>query len=268
MVIALTPAAIAADSPVCFFTQKFVQTYALSTSGHVKLKADVGSVYIRGDKRTTVLIEATKTACNQAALDGTEIHVFSHPQSTEVPEHMEIETRYSHDAAHQPVSVEYHITVPRNISLDKISLRDGSLEISEVNGRIHAKTGKGNVAVEGVESASQIGSGHGSVRVVFNNLIGVNRLTSVRGEINVVLPSDTNADIEASTGLSEISNQFGIPASDTARGHSLTFRVGRGGSNLEMVAFAGAINIQRADDDKPVSAVVDLDRDRRNGLIW
>ena len=262
VVLGVVPFAMGMDQSSCTFRQQFSQKYSISTSGHLKIKADSGPVYVRGDDRTTVLIEAIKTGCNQADLDGIEIHVDSRPQDTERPEHMEIETRYSRQAMRDFVSVEYHITVPRNISLDKISLRRGNLEISEVNGQIRAKTENGDVAVDGVQAASQIGSGHGSVRVVFNKVTGGDRLTSVRGDIHVILPSDSNTDVEASTGLREITNQFGIPASNTSRGHALSFRIGRGSSHLGIVAFAGAISIERADDDKPLSAVIDLAREQ------
>lgn len=221
----------------------------------------MGAVYIRGENRTTVLVEAITTACNQGDLDAVEIHVDSHPQNTERPEHVHIETRYARHAR-DAVRVEYHVAVPRNISLDKISVHDGGIEIADVNGQVHAKTDKGDVAVDGVQAASQIGSGHGSVRVIFAKLSGGHRITSVRGDIHVTLPADSSVDIEATTGLREIVNEFGIPASDTARGHSLTFRIGSGYAHLEMIAFAGAIAITRAADDKPLSAVVDLSREQ------
>jgi len=253
--------AAAAHEPSCALHQQFTQTYSISTTGHLKLKNEIGPVYIRGENRTTILVEATKTACNQDDLDAIEIHVNSHPQNTERPEHVDIETRYARHSR-DAVSVEYRIAVPRNLSLDKVSVHDGAIEIAEVHGQIHAKTDRGDVAVDGVQAASQIGSGQGSVRVVFAKLSGGHRITSVRGDIHVTLPSDSSVDIEATTGLREIVNEFGIPASDTARGHSLTFRIGSGHAHLEMIAFAGAIAIARADDDRPLSAVVDLSREQ------
>ena len=258
---AFSAATVAADQPGCTLHQQFTQTYSISTSGHLKLRSEIGAVYIRGENRTTVLVEAAATACNQGDLEAVEIHVDSHPQNTERPEHVDIETRYA-PHARDAVRVEYHVAVPRNISLDNISVHDGAIEIADVNGQVHAKTDKGDVAVDGVQAASQIGSGHGSVRVIFAKLSGGHRITSVRGDIHVTLPSDSSVDIEATTGLREIVNEFGIPASDTARGHSLTFRIGSGHAHLEMIAFAGAIAITRAADDKPLSAVVDLSREQ------
>jgi hypothetical protein len=258
---AFAVATMAADGPLCTFHQQFTQTYSISTTGHLKLKNDRGAVYIRGDDRTTVLIEAIKTACNQADLDVTEIHVDSHPQSTERPDHVDIETRHP-SKSRDAVSVEYHITVPRNISLDRISLHNGNVEIADVNGQIHAKTDNGDVAIDGAQSACQVGSGRGSVRILFAKLAGGEHISSVRGDIHVTLPSDSSVDIEATTGLREITNDFGIPASNTSRGHALTFRIGSGHAHLEMIAFAGAISIGRAADDKPLSAVVDLSREQ------
>ncbi len=248
--------------------ENFSESYSISTSGHVTLKAETGAVYIRGDNRTTVLVQATKTACTQAALDATEIRVNTHPQNSERPEHLEIETRSSRQMKSDPVAVEYRITVPNNVSLDRIFMREGDLSITEVNGRIHAKTARGNVDVEEIQAPTELASGHGAVRAVFDRLVGGDRLSSVRGDIYVILPSDSSADIEATTGLHEITNEFGIPASDTSRGHSLTFRIGRGAAHLDMIAFAGAITIVRADDERPLSAVVNLAREQGRALIW
>ena len=253
--------ASAADQPACGLHQQFSQTYSISTSGHLKLKNEIGAVYIRGENRTTILVEVAETACNKSDLDGIEIHVDSHPQNAERPDHVDIETRYARHVRNA-VRVEYHVIVPRNISLDKVSVHDGAIEIADVNGHIRAKTDQGDVAVDGVQAASQMGSGHGSVRVIFARLSGGQRITSVRGDIHVTLPSDSSVDVEATTGLREITNDFGIPASDTARGHALTFRIGQGRAHLEMIAFAGAIAIVRADDDKPLSAVVNLSREQ------
>lgn len=265
----LAPAGLAQKRAACTpVRQQFNDTYTISTSGHVRLKADVGAVYVRGDNRTTVLVQATKTACTEAALDATEIRVNSHPQNAERPEHLAIETRYSRQIKDDAVSVEYRIVVPSNVSLDQVWVREGDVSITEVNGRIHAKTARGNVDVEGIQAASELASAHGSVRAVFDRVVGAGRLSSTRGDIYVILPSDSNTDVEATTGLHEITNEFGVPASETYRGHALTFRIGRGTSHLEMIAFAGAITIVRADDEKPLSAVVNLAREQGRALIW
>jgi hypothetical protein len=264
------PAGLAENRASCApVRQEFNESYSISTSGHVRLKADTGAVYIRGDDRTTVLVQATKIACTQASLDGTEIHVDAHPQNSERPEHLDIETRYSRREKGDAVRVEYRITVPSNVSLDHIFLRDGDISVSEVNGRIHAKTARGTVDVEGIRAPSELASAHGAVRAVFARVVGAGRLSSVRGDIYVILPSDSNTDVEATTGLHEITNEFGVPASETNRGHSLTFRIGRGTAHLDMIAFAGAITIVRADDEKPLSAVVNLAREQPGrALIW
>lgn len=265
----LVPAGFAADHAACTpLHQEFNEIYSISTSGHLRLRADVGSVFIRGDDRTTVLVQATKTACTQAALDATEIYANAHPQNAERPDHLDIETRYSRQGRTDLVSIEYRITVPANVSLDRIWERDGDLSITDVNGKIHAKTARGKVAVDGIQSSADLASGQGPVTANFVKVVGGDRLSSVRGDIRVTLPSDCNTDIEATTGLHEISNQFGIPASETSRGHSLSFRIGRGTGHLEMVAFAGAIAILRADDEKPLSEVVNLAREQGRALIW
>ena len=266
----LAPAGLAENRASCApVRQEFSESYPISTSGHVRLKADTGAVYIRGDDRTSVLVQGTKIGCTQAAVDGTEIHVNAHPQSAERPEHVDIETRYSRQVRGEGVRVEYRITVPSNVSLDQIFQREGDLSISEVNGRMHAKTGRGTVDVEGIQAPSELASGHGAVRAVFAKVVGGGRLSSVRGDIYVILPSDSNTDVEATTGLREITNEFGVGASETNRGHSLTFRIGRGTAHLDMIAFAGGITIVRADDEKPLSAVVNLAREQPGrALIW
>jgi hypothetical protein len=252
------PVMARAQGPSCSPVERqFHAIYPLSTSGRLQLKNLHGAVYISGANQTQVEVNATEGACTQADLDSIEILAKSRPLSRERPEVLKIETHHSRQGA---ISVEYHISVPRNIRLDKIAVEHGDLVISGVNGPIDARSGVGDVVVKDVAAPSHISSGRGSVQVEFARLTGGDRL-SAKGELTVTLPSDTSADITAITGSREINNEFGIPATPTSRGHSLTFRIGSGAAYMQMTAFGGSISILRANDNKPVSAVVKLDRE-------
>ncbi|HYL13807.1 MAG TPA: hypothetical protein VEV41_12275 [Terriglobales bacterium] len=253
------PVVAIAQVPSCSPVERqFHAGYPLSTSGRLQLKNLRGAVYINGTNQTQVEVDATESACSQSDLDSIQILAQSRPPNRERPDVLEIETRHRRQGA--AISVEYHISVPRNIRLDRIAVEQGNLTISGVNGQIHARSGAGDVVVKGVAAPSHISSGRGSVQVDFARLSGGDRL-STKGELTVTLPSDTSADITATTGSREINNEFGVPATATSRGHSLTFRIGRGAAFMQLTAFGGSISILRANDDKPLNEVVNLERE-------
>src|SRR5206468_6771703 len=86
-------------------------------------------------------------------------------------------------------------------------------------------------------------------------------LESVNGSVLLTLPSDSSADVEASTVSGRISNDFGIQVSDHQYvGHSLRGQLGGGGTRIKLENVNGRIEIHHANDNRPLSPVKSFSR--------
>src|SRR6266403_780182 len=226
-------------------TEEFHKTYALSANGRVELENINGPVHISAWDRNEVKVDAIKRAWDKDRLEEAKIEVDSRPDSlsirTEYPGH---DHTFWNDHRHdQPASVEYTLTVPRSVRLDEIKLVNGNLDVEGVNGEVRVS------CVNGRLTARQLG--------------GRAELSTVNGSVLLTLPSDTKADVEASTVSGSISNDFGIPVSHHPWvGHDLRGELGGGGPHVRVSNVNGRIEIRHANDNRPLSPAKNLNHDR------
>ena len=87
-------------------------------------------------------------------------------------------------------------------------------------------------------------------------------LNSVNGGLEVTIPSDSNAEIEASTVSGGISNDFGLHVSRHMVGNNLHGELGSGGTRIKLERER-PIEIRHASDGHAMSPVKDRsDRDK------
>src|SRR5579862_763814 len=107
-------------------TEEFHQTYAITSDGRVELDNINGDVHISSWDRNEVKVDAVKYADTKEKLEEAKIEVDSGK------DYLSIRTKYrenEHWGWHNnPASVEYTLTVPRNIHLDEIKLINGELD--------------------------------------------------------------------------------------------------------------------------------------------
>jgi hypothetical protein len=80
----------------------------------------------------------------------------------------------------------------------------------------------------------------------------------VNGSLELTIPSDSNAEVEASTVSGGISNDFGLHVNDHRFvGHDLRGELGKGGSHIRLSDVNGRIEIRHAQDGHAMSPVKD-----------
>lgn len=244
-------------------TEEFHHTYPLSAGGRVELSNINGDVHITGWDRDEVKVDAVKYARGKDELNEVEIHVEADSSS------VSIESKYrNHDhwfgSNHDSASVEYTLTVPRNARLDEIKLVNGPLDIHGVAGEVHASCVNGKLVAEGLQGRAQLSTVNGRTEARFERVSEPIDLSSVNGTIELVLPSDARARLEASTVSGGIDNDFGFHSnSHRWVGHELDGELGNGGPHIKLSNVNGKIDIRHADDGKAMSPVKDLShRDR------
>jgi DUF4097 and DUF4098 domain-containing protein YvlB len=94
----------------------------------------------------------------------------------------------------------------------------------------------------------------------FDQLAGASvELSSVNGSVELTIPSDAKAEIEASTVSGGINNDFGLHVNHHRFvGHDLHGELGAGGTRIKLENVNGRIEVRHAQDGRALSPVKDL----------
>lgn len=236
--------------------EEFHQTYPLAANGRISLANINGHVQITAWDRNEVKVDAIKHASTAEKLQEAKIAVDAKPDA------LAIKTEYPRDRHNynNPANVDYTLTVPRNANLHKIDLINGDLTIDGVTNGIHANSVNGQINARGLTGQLDLSTVNGKVSATFVRLGGnAVRLHSVNGPLEVVLPSDVQAEVEASTLNGQISNEYGLPINHRRFiGHDLRGKLGNGGTVISLKNVNGSITIRHASDGKPLSKATNL----------
>ena len=245
------------------FTEEFHQTYALAAGGRVALDNINGSVHITGWDRNEVKVDAVKYARSKERLDEAKILIDASKDyisiRTEYPDH---NLTFRDDDWDNPASVEYTLSVPRTARLDQIKLINGSLDVQGIAGEVRASCINGHLKASGLGGPVKLSTINNRLEAQFDRL-GTSpiELASVNGSVLLTMPSDTKAELEASTVHGGISNDFGLRVRDhRIVGHDLHGELAGGGTRIKLSNVNGTIEIHHASDNRALSPVKDLNR--------
>jgi DUF4097 and DUF4098 domain-containing protein YvlB len=245
------------------FTQEFHQTYAFAAGGRVALDNINGSVHITGWDGNEVKVDAVKYARSKERLDEAKIVIDASKDyisiHTEYPDH---NLTFSDDDRDNPASVEYTLSVPRSARLDGIKLINGSLDVQGIAGEVRASCINGHLKASGLAGPVKLSTINNRVEAQFDRL-GTSpvELASVNGGVLLTLPSDSKAELEASTVHGGISNDFGLRVRNhRIVGHDLHGELAGGGARIKLSNVNGRIEIRHASDNRTLSPVKDLNR--------
>ncbi len=253
------PAAVAIQDE----TEKFDKTYPLNSNGRVSLSNVNGSVVVEAWDRNEVKVEYTKIASSKDRLADVEVRIDSRA------DRLSIETDYNNWKSRSgdswsrngKLSVEFRLMVPRTAFLNEIETVNGSVtasnftnftKISAVNGSVTGTNLRGTVNLETV---------NGEVAADFDRLETGNKiaLSTVNGRVNLAIPSDANATINADTLNGNITNDLGLPVRKGKYvGRDLYGRIGNGDVRIKLDSVNGGLAIRRKSDGKTQNPVVNL----------
>lgn len=248
-------------------TEELHKTYPISADGRVELDNINGPVHISSWDRNEVKVDAIKYADSKERLDEATIEIDAGSSSisirTKYPRH---DNTFNWGSHNNPASVEYTLTVPRKARLDEIKLINGELDIAGVSGEVRASCINGRLEAHNLAGRANLSTINGHLDARFDQLAGpFVELNSVNGSVDLTIPSDSKADVEASTVSGGISNDFGLHVSHQFVGHNLRGELGSGGTHIKLSNVNGGIEIHHAQDGRALSPVKDLgSRDRRD----
>lgn len=244
-------------------TEEFHQTYALTADGRVELDNINGAVHISSWDRNEVKVDAVKYADTKERLDEAKIEVDAGKESisirTKYPQH---DNTWNWGSHNNPAGVEYTLTVPRNARLDEIKLINGSLDIAGVGGEVRASCINGRLEAQDLAGRAELSTVNGRLVAKFGHVERQSiELNSVNGSVDLTIPSDSNAEVEASTVSGGLDNDFGLHVNHHFVGHDLHGELGSGGAHIKLENVNGKIEIHHAQDGHAVSPVKDRSGD-------
>jgi DUF4097 and DUF4098 domain-containing protein YvlB len=125
---------------------------------------------------------------------------------------------------------------------------DGSLELRNVHGDISARTTDGKLSMDGVFQTLEAQSTDGSIDITVepgSKMGGEWTVRSTDGSINIELPKDFSADLEARAGDGQIKCDYPVTISGSVDKHRLIGKINGGGSLLKVQSSDGSINITK-----------------------
>jgi len=224
-----------------------------------------GSVHITGWDKNEVKVDAVKYAGTKERLDEAKIRIDAGSTSVEIrTEYPDHNLTFNDDDRDNPAGVDYTLTVPRSANLDEIKLINGELAISGVSGEVRASSVNGRVSASDLAGRAKISTVNGRLAAQFASLPNASsmHLSSVNGGLELTLPPDARAEIEASTVSGSISNDFGLRnVKHRYVGQSLHGELGGGGSTIRLSNVNGRIEV-RSSSGKSTASVRDLSSNR------
>jgi hypothetical protein len=249
--------------------EEFHQTYPLSASGRVSVENLNGGVQIKVWDRAAVQVDAVKRAYKRERLNEAKIDVNSSEENirikTEYPDQNQTFNSDERGRYENPAIVDYTLTVPRQAVLESIELINGPIDIEGVEGSVKASSINGRVTARGLLGEARLSTINGPLQVTFTRLDDAKTISlqSINGPVTLIIPSDSNAMVRASTVHGGISNDFGLVVKDGEYvGHDLAGQIGTGGPRIKLGNVNGPIRITHAQDGRKVSSGTSMELDK------
>jgi DUF4097 and DUF4098 domain-containing protein YvlB len=254
------------------------KTYQISGRADLRVATDDGDVTIVGADQKQIDAHVTTQGYKIAS---NEVHI----EESQNGDHVVVSVKVPHFSfsfgRHKSIKVELH--VPRDLELN-VETSDGNVVAQNVAGRIHFNTGDGNVTATDVHGDIRLhtGDGHiegtnfdgsldadtgdGNLRIGgrFDSLslktgdgnieaqVGsgskVANSWTVRsgdGHINMRLPGDLNANVDAHTGDGSITLNIPMTVTGSLSHSSVHGKLNAGGGTLSISSGDGSIHLEK-----------------------
>ena len=208
-----------------------------------------GNITISTWRQSKVLIETTKNA-NEADL--TNLIVSTNIDAKK--SHIHIISKSENEK--QKGEIDFNIIIPENSSLITAKTEKGTINIKEVNGKIEAITGVGNINIQNSQKTIFAKTKkRGTIKVSLKELNKKDKCTleTNSGTIIISLPEDIQANINAKTEKGTIRSEQEITISPIKMklNHksfeefvkNINGTIGSGGANITIASQNGSIKI-------------------------
>lgn len=131
----------------------------------------------------------------------------------------------------------------------KLRTGDGSVEARGLDGKVNADSGDGHIKLEGRFDSLNIRTGDGGVEAHANNGSRMNSAWNIRtgdGSVDMTLPGDLQANIDASTGDGHISLGMPVTVEGSFSNSQIHGKMNGGGQSLVIHTSDGSIRLNKS----------------------
>lgn len=244
--LTLAAALLGGVRPVQGAERVWEKRFALPPGGHVSVVNVHGSVLVEGwDRAEVEATVAIRSGAPTDQLDDVQVAVQSSDQG------VEFHTLYP-SGLDTPVRVDYRLRVPRQVRLDELSTLQGDIVVHDVEGVVQARNLHGDIEGINVSGSVVAQALTGNILVSLRALPDPHRpfqLTTLNGNVDLVLPAQANADLALSTVAGNIVADYPFQVSSIPGDSSRHAQVGAGGVMIELRTVRGNIRVGQQDEE-------------------
>ena len=142
-------------------------------------------------------------------------------------------------------AVSWEVFVPQATDL-ALTAHNGGVRVSDVRGRLTAKTHNGGVHLARVSGEVSGSSHNGGIHVeLAEGVSGAVQLTTHNGGIHLGVPRAGGARVHAETNNGGIRSDFAMPETRERRQRSVDFTIGAGGPSVSLKTNNGGVQIRK-----------------------
>jgi putative adhesin len=150
-------------------------------------------------------------------------------------------------ARHNDVAVDFTVRLPAKVRLGATTV-NGSVHVNGVSGPVVARTVSGDVDVvtaAGPVRARTVNGGVHARMTAFGDT-GEVQIITVNGSVTLELPSQLDADVDATTVNGSIDSAYPLGSTGNFVGRKLHGTIGKGGRELHVTTVNGSIMLKKA----------------------
>jgi hypothetical protein len=224
-------------------------TYQVEPGARISLNNINGDIRIRGGSDAVVKVVAHKKAGEQKYLDEIRIVVEADDDYVRIEtRHPKGERSWFNWSDGGSGSVSYELSVPSDVSLEKIETVNGDVTIMAVSGTVEASTVNGSLEVSNLVGDVDLETVNGGISATFDRLGGDQRVDAetVNGKVELLIPTDSSARVTAETVNGSIdADDFGLEPEKGFVGRDLSGDIGSGSARISLDTVNGSIKLKK-----------------------
>jgi hypothetical protein len=150
-----------------------------------------------------------------------------------------------HGGRTSDVAVKFVVRVPKNVVVDASTI-NGGIQVTGATGAVSVGTVNGPIDVQTTGGPLKAKTINGSVAATLGAGQAGASIETINGSVTLELPANTNAELDASSVMGQVSTDFPLQANGMVETKHVRGAIGRGGPPIKVTTVHGRIEISQA----------------------
>jgi Putative adhesin len=226
-------------------SDQWLRSYALNPDGELQIVAGSGSIEVTAGTAPTVEVRAERVvrASSDASARGLVPSVRIREEAT--PDRILLQDQgFGDTLAGASVEVHFHVSVPPSTRL-RLRMLNGNITVSSVDAAVVASTTNGQIHGSALVGRVDARTTNGSVTLDLTRVSDPVTVEVVEGAIDLTLPPDANADLQAecTNGSLDVA-RLSLQMDDAPTTHRVRGRLAGGGVTIALTTLNGNIQVR------------------------